>query len=385
VKRWLPNVVLLLFSTALTLGALEVGVRVLGLAPPETMAEPDGELRAVLDFDPVLETRYKPGSSTVVRSPHGEFEIEYAFNELGLRDRPLAGDDRVRVLALGNSFVEGWGLAGDATFLRHVEGALPGVRTVNAGAAGYGAIQSSLLLRELLPAVRPDAVVFVLVGTMVQADHGFLSRAALDAEGIATGLDPDALLAGVGDSAADTAPPGILDALGRWSELARLLATRIRNYRAQQALVHGNPGSDLLAVYREGVDPAALYEPTLRHVAAMRDLAAEDGLPFLVLHLPMPFQLSEAEWTEGRKFYRLAPGLRAPEEREAVAAYCTAVGLDCVFGDTWLAEAMPGPLFYAYDFHLNAAGSRVVGEGLAAALRARLAAGGVADGPSGSQ
>lgn len=91
---------MLVVSVGLTLGVVEIGVRVLGLAPPPTPPGRGGELRSVLEFDPVLETRYRPEATTTVRSPRGEFEIEYRFNELGLRDRPLSEDGLTRILPL---------------------------------------------------------------------------------------------------------------------------------------------------------------------------------------------------------------------------------------------------------------------------------------------
>src|SRR5262249_27756849 len=152
--------------------------------------------KAILQFDPVLETRYIPHTQTRIVSPYGEFDISYSINNLGLRDRDLAGkpDDEFRILVTGNSFVEGWGVNEADGFVRVAErmtaahdgfGASKHARFINAGIAGYGAAQSYLHAQAIWDAVDPEIIILVLVGTMVHADYRFLKQARLDANGLA--------------------------------------------------------------------------------------------------------------------------------------------------------------------------------------------------------
>src|SRR5262245_66553477 len=106
-------------SILIALLAAETVVRVGKLAPPAGPAP--SPLESVIGFDSKLGTRYKAGASTTVKSQYGEFEVQYRFNELGLRDRPLAEGGSARVLVLGNSLVEGWGVEEQEGFVRRTE------------------------------------------------------------------------------------------------------------------------------------------------------------------------------------------------------------------------------------------------------------------------
>ena len=373
----------LLMSTIVLacLGMLELGGRAIGLASEPPHAG-DG-LKAILLFDSVLETRYRPNAETTIRSPFGEFEAVYRTNDLGLRDRPLATkkpEGEFRILAVGNSFVEGWGVAGDAGFIAvaesHANQSLGGrLRVVNAGISGYGAAQSLLQANALAEKVRADALVLFLVGTMVSADHAYLKRAVLDANGIAEGLDPDAVFdapsAAPGRAGTAEGAPRWLVSLGRASVLARFAAQRIANRRAMDRVIAGDPETDLLAAYRiMEAEVPRLFEPTLRHVRALQQASARQGRKFALVHLPMPFQLSRVEWGEGRKAYRLEDNVLNSSETTLIGRFCSESGMTCLFADQVLAPRVARAsdqerYYFDYDFHLNSRGNALVGEWLA--------------------
>src|SRR5262249_18311144 len=66
-----------------------------------------------------------------------------------------------RLLGLGDSFVFGWGVEEDETFLARAAAA-SGFAAVNAGVPGYGVCQEARLGLRLLDAVRPEAVLVAL-------------------------------------------------------------------------------------------------------------------------------------------------------------------------------------------------------------------------------
>ncbi len=390
----------MLFKLAIMFGALsacllvlELGVRVLGLASAPSDAGGES-IQHVVQFDSKLETRYKPGARTTIKSQYGEFEVEYVFNELGLRDRPLNGSESEaprRILALGNSFVEGWGLPAQDTFLRVAENRLNGgdaersVRIVNAGASGYGAAQCYLLMQDLMPRVRPDAVVFFYVGTMMVADHRFVSRANLDEQGLATGLDVRALLQGPTHSGGSSSQESSPSFLTRHSHLVRLIATRMANAESMTNLIPGDPTTDLLAPYRmPSSQRDSLHEATWRHIAAMARMAEEAGAPFLVVHLPMPFEVSPVEWSRGKEIYDVADKtVQSDDIAVATKAALDAAGIPWVSAYDLLAEKTAQQegdprLYFDTDFHLNKSGARAVGHWLAKQLQMSLMGGEIA-------
>jgi hypothetical protein len=171
-RRFLNNAIVIAGSIVFALVILEFVVRATGFAPdlPPQSIDMAAQLKGARQFDPVLEDRYRPNGHAEIRSPYREFHVTYSFNELGLRDRPLpprATDSARRILVLGNSFVEGWGVEFDDTFVQVAQRTLSSaatasnapVRLINAGIAGFGAAQSYLFARELIGKIEPDAVV----------------------------------------------------------------------------------------------------------------------------------------------------------------------------------------------------------------------------------
>ena len=182
------NALVSLIAILVGLAILDLAVRFFNLAP-FSEASLGGGLKAILEFDPVLETRYIPRSETRIVSPYGEFDVTYHINSLGLRDSEVAKKpaDEFRVLVAGNSFVEGWGVKDEDEFVRVAEGVMnqqrgdeaKHVRLVNAGIAAYGAAQSYLQVKKIWNEIDPDMVILVVVGTMVNSDFKFLKSGAM--------------------------------------------------------------------------------------------------------------------------------------------------------------------------------------------------------------
>jgi lysophospholipase L1-like esterase len=382
--RWLfGKLALAAGSLAATLVLVEIAVRVIGLAPPPGLA--GDPMQRVLIFDDKLETRYQAGAHTTIRSQYGEFTIDYAFNELGLRDRPLpprSADGSYRILALGNSFVEGWGVQAEDSFARIAETSLSGrrpVRIINAGMSGYGAAQCYLMLKELLPKTGADAVIFFYLPTMLPADHKFLRKANCDGEGLATGLNVDALLNTPAPAAATTGnafvDSPLVSGLSEYSSLARYVRARVANRIALKSIVAGDPESDLLAAYRAPPEQlAGLHAPTLRHVAAMAALARAAGVPFLVIQLPLPCEISPVEWRRGRQLYAMDPEATSFSALTQLPAdFLRAQSVPLVAAHEFLASKAAQTddatrIYFDFDFHLNVAGQRLLGEWLAGVL-----------------
>lgn len=380
-KAKLQNFLLVLISLSIALGVGEIAFRV--VLPSATNAESNGAqpLEKLIEFDPKLQTRYRPNVSGLVKSQYGEFEIKYVTNALGLRDRPLESDGSQRILVLGNSLVEGWGVEEEDSFLRVAEQTLNQgrnrhLRLINAGMSGFGAAQSYLLGCELLEQVKPSAVVFVYISTMVQADYQFLLLADRDANNLATGLSGDALLNPPAKAKTRvSATPAWLKDMAPYSAMARFVEQRLASRAARNAIQPGDPASDLLAGLRADKDKlAALHAPSLAHVNALAQRAKAKGLPFLLVHLPMPHQLSADEWRSGRKAYGLESQVYPAHDVEIVQNFCRANGIACASAHSYLTRAIlddpaKNHFYYRFDFHPTVTGYRAIGLWMAMELK----------------
>lgn len=388
-KSILANILVVLTAIGISLATLEGMVRWLALAPNQSTATDRG-LKSLVTFDQTLETRYIPNASVRIASPWKEYDVTYRTNQLGLRgaDFPRKQQGELRILAVGNSFVEGWGVEEDQTFTsvagsvlrlssNETDHSRP-IRMVNAGISGYGAAQVYLNSRRLWPEVAPDIVLMAYIGTMVSADYKYLKNAVKDRNGIAQGLSADAVLQGGTTEAMDSRPPTAMpwvDAVSRWSALVRLVRGRYANEAEINRINIGDPYSDLLAVYRADSGAERMLQPTLQHVAALADLAQKRNAKFIFLYLPMPFQLSDGAWDQGRRAYRLV-GKGNDREIEAIRSFCNAQNLDCLFPDDLLRKAIetkgPRDIYYSYDFHLTVEGNRILGSWLGNQVRQLL-------------
>ena len=96
---------------------LLLGEGLLGLVAPQVHRRP-----RVWEFDSELGWRHIPGAAGEMVTP--EFELEIAVNIDGLRDREYARDrtpNSWRLLAFGDSFVEGWGVALEHSVSKRLE------------------------------------------------------------------------------------------------------------------------------------------------------------------------------------------------------------------------------------------------------------------------
>jgi len=141
------RVLLVVASLAVTLAVLEAALRVARhFRPPGYEA---GEEAQYTEYDPLLGWRKRPlGSATYRRR---EFTVDVAINRRGLRDveRDYEAPPGVtRVLALGDSFVEGYTVPLPETVSQRLEASLRAdgrhVDVLNAGTSGYSTDQEYL-------------------------------------------------------------------------------------------------------------------------------------------------------------------------------------------------------------------------------------------------
>ena len=154
------GLVALLFSLALG----EVALRVVGYRPRGTTTAAGGDAPDWSAGDPALAWVNRPG----IGHPDEPGRVPMTFWPDGQRasaPEPKQSASR-RVVLLGCSFTQGFGIADDETFAWDLNQAFPDVRFENWGVGGYGTYQALLLLERLLrePGRTPDLVVYNFIG-----------------------------------------------------------------------------------------------------------------------------------------------------------------------------------------------------------------------------
>lgn len=184
--------------------------------------------------------------------------VDIALNSLGHRgpDLPPKSPDRKRVFVLGSSVTMGWGVPVDAMFTSLAEqrfnkelplGPDTHLEIANAGIGNYNTVAQSRLFAHQYGELKPDLVVL----------HYFIS-------------DPE------------PRPPGKNSVILRHSYFAAYCYDRFRT------LGLAAEGKNDLFKHYSGIydDQQPYWNDTLSKISEMRDRAAKDGVPFVVMIIP---------------------------------------------------------------------------------------------------
>lgn len=123
----------------------------------------DPEERGVLRYDSELGYEPVPGASGTVNGQPISYSAD-GFRIQNLGAQPAAGP---LVLALGDSYTEGWSVSGDESWPAHLE-RQTGRRTLNAGVRGYGIDQMVLRAERLVPRFKPQTIVLAFIGSDIE-------------------------------------------------------------------------------------------------------------------------------------------------------------------------------------------------------------------------
>lgn len=374
------KVALALASVAAALVATEAGVRLLTRTPP-----------ALLQSDPRVGKRFRPGFAGTVVVPECGCEVALRFDREGLRgpERPRAKPPGTRRLALvGDSMIAAVATREERTLARRLEARLAASRpgagweVMNAGVSSSSTGSELALYREVLSGYAPDLVVLVFwVGNDLADNSRELTRAPrlyfeLDAAGRLRQLP---LARGPLHPLADW-----LDRHSRlyaWQKTAlRQARFRLRGPRAgleAVELVFAQPEPE--PVQRAWALTAALVSTFAAETAARGTRLA------LVAAAPAP-QVYDDLWAE---LARRAARDAIPVARDHPDARLRAIALEAGVPFIALREAFVAAapsadsarlderLYYDGRFHWNDAGNALAAD----AIHAFLLASGLLDGP----
>lgn len=158
----LANLTLLVASVALVLLFCEAALRL--MARDAKGGKEQRERNRYTEYDPVLGWRKRPGAEVVY--DRREYHVEYRVNSRGLRGPERAYEKAtgvVRVLALGDSFIEAFMVDEPQTVTARLEADLVArgcrAEVINGGTVGYGTDQGYLFYRDEGRRYRPDLVI----------------------------------------------------------------------------------------------------------------------------------------------------------------------------------------------------------------------------------
>ena len=380
---------LALASMLFVLGVLEVAARV--ARRRQGSGREENTIALYTEHDPRLGWRKRPGARVAYR--RREYTVDVAINGQGLRDKERrygAAPGVFRVLALGDSFVEGYSVALQDTVGQVLERDLAGpacpVEVINAGTSGWSTDQEYLFYMDDGARYSPQVVVlfFYYNDVLFNDRDNYYGRPKPRLVPGKTGLevanepvpvprprdtssraDPDetgsALVSWVRDRLKRGAP-GVHDGLARLGLWPPLGGTE--------------PGEEM-RVYKTGPTPRidGAWAGTSRILEAMARETAVRGSRFLVVHVPNRMEVSDRDWELTRRAYGMD---ERGWDRRLVARRLQGIGAAVGFPVLDLTPALRradrgllAPTYFTYDPHGTALGHRVAAAEVARVLRER--------------
>lgn len=399
-RRHLANLILAVASGLVTLLVIEAALRLYqGWRRPVSEAETRLQW---IEHDPLLGWRKRPGARATYR--RREYTNDVTTNSHGLRDKERAYDApprAFRILALGDSFVEAYGVPFGSTLTQVLEAGLSRsacpIEVLNGGTQGYSTDQEYLFYLSEGVRYSPRVVVlfFYYNDVLYNARSVFFGMPKPRFEVREGRLVPPSgpvpkppRAPAPGTEAAEpagavqSAPAGLLErsALLLWVR-ERLMGAAPRAYNSLAALGFWSPIPvtapfvEIKVYRRHKVIPEIeeAWQMTGRLLEAMaRDVEAR-GARFAVAYVPARMEVRDADW----ELTRLRFGLDDERwDRRRVLARLEEIGrtgrfpvLDLVPALRKADRGILGGPYYDVDLHWNARGHRVAAAELEAFLR----------------
>jgi hypothetical protein len=163
-ERKLKSVLFGLVLLVITVGVTEGFVRL--LLPPPGLVETGQAIPGLLIPHPTREYTYAPGF--VGSGGNRQNHVDISINSMGLRDDDVRPGEVIDILACGDSYTAGWGVAVEDAWPTVLESALNAklrpaapIRVLDGGVSGYNLAQIRLLVEEML-VLKPRVVVLGL-------------------------------------------------------------------------------------------------------------------------------------------------------------------------------------------------------------------------------
>ena len=378
-RQRLAPLLLVLASTLLTLLVFEAAVRVLRRG--EGGGKEGGEILNYTGYDPILGWSKTPGARAVYR--RREYTVEVAINRHGLRD-PERGYDAppgtARILALGDSFVEGYTVALPQTTTQVLEASLNGAgcpaEVINGGTAGYSNDQELLFYETEGHRYAPRVVVlFFYYNDVVYNDRQeffgapkpvfemgagrlCVHRLPVKEPSLPRTSEP---AAEEGERSGSALVDWVRERLWYGAPEAHDLLARVGLWRPMPRV----PTRLELRVYErrrvEEVEDA--WAKTAAILAATDREARSRGAHLLVVHVPSRLEIDDRTWRLSRRLYGWD---EAGWDRGRVAQRLKAIGAQAGIPVLDLTEPLRraskgwgGEPYFTYDGHWTVRGHRV--------------------------
>lgn len=315
--------------------------------------------------DGVFHHGFVPNGSGVFRS--SEWKVSYTINSLGFRDREYSvkkPDGVFRILMLGDSYTEGYGVEASESFSKQLESMLNSGRSrnyevINTGVGSYSPIIEYLVLKHKGLDLQPDMVILNFDWSDPNDDYVYSKLAMFNGSDV------------VAVQPAVEKPKSVFGKvrafLSRRSHVYQFFAMRLAS--ATSDITPGVWGSDRLIFMRENLtdsDYIALFNNSVPYLLKIRQLLQQNNVSFVIHVYPYALQVSPDAWKSGRaKFFFGTDKVYPAKPFEVVEAFGSENNITVVSSYGYFRSAPdPAKLYIDYDGHFTVAGHNVAATAL---------------------
>ena len=367
--------IIILINLAVVIAAGEMYARIKHGDRLDMQAEESAYRRA--DFR--LHHSLIPGSRG--RSMTGEWDVEYRINGLGLRDKEFSikkQEGTYRILVLGDSFTEGYGVQASERFTSVLQEALKGedgdYEVINAGVASYSPLLEYLYLKEKGLALDPDMVILFYDFGDLRDDLEYENITVFDDAGLPLECAPLKRVRAFSDNPVERF-------LVRHSRFYLYVENRVNKqlYKLRKPDAGRSPSGDdaanfdrFVAFKENNTDLIdRLWTRSRGYLDLIDGLLKDSGVTFVLAIYPIAVEIDGMEWSEGREEYGFVVGRVYPEPEIAgmVEKYAEEKGIKFINLYPYMAASGQKPLYFSFDGHFTPKGHEVMGKGLYEELR----------------
>ena len=240
-------------------------------------------------MDEVYHHSFKPNTSGYLVTP--EFKTAYNINSQGLRNPEISSKkEKIRILVLGDSFTEGWGVDYNDTSSKKLNDYLgENFEVINAGVVSYSPTPEYLYLINKGINLEPDIVILNYDNSDIRGDIDYLANSKFAGDGSLIAISPP--------------PVTILDKLWftNWFFHAakKLLMNLSTNGRKA-------PKEDVYLPYvYTAIASCNEFENewkySFKYISKIKDYLDSRGIPFIIVIYPYGHQVATNQWVTGRK------------------------------------------------------------------------------------
>jgi len=378
-REWRFRLALLSLSLLFTLGIAEGMARVLRASQPG--GKEGGEDARYNEYDPLLGWRKKKNASATYR--RREYTVDVRINSQGLRDpeRPVEAAPGVfRVLALGDSFVEGYTVDLPLTVTQRLEARLresgcPS-EVINGATQAYSTDQEYLFYRSEGARYKPSLVLLFFYWNDVvysdRQDYFGTPKPVFEMGGGELRLHRYPVKEKPRENTpADSAPA---EETGHGSALLEMVRERLwvgapgvhdalARFGLWSSIPKSTPRLEMLVYDQRDLAPVEdAWEKVGAIVKALKTDVESHGSSLALVYIPARMEIQEASWNVTRKLYRLNEGAwNRDKVRHKMEALGTSLQVPLIdlTQELKAADQLFKPAYFTFDGHWNARGHDV--------------------------